>query len=296
LASIAIIATLSVMMLDRRDRPAALGSFARARQGGGERALQDQTAEAAPAAAPATTVAQAASQLPPDDRTLAMLDKSVVAGAPAAQLGAAPCGNCGKGFSALQLPANAAKRSKAKAGAGRNDNLDSLVSPFPEERSHFAQPPPPQGGDLMAERGELSQQYAEKKAAPKLNGYASADRLAPMAQSAPAREQEDDLAPTAMAPAGAVADSTARADRADESPAAGRDGSSRCRQSLASYSAIIDGRAPATAALTLERALFERGKCRLEQGEREAGEVDLRAYLDRFPTGRFAREAQGLLK
>jgi hypothetical protein len=45
-----------------------------------------------------------------------------------------------------------------------------------------------------------------------------------------------------------------------------------------------------------ERALRGRAVCRMRGGDRSAAEPDLRAYVQRFPSGKFAARARELLE
>lgn len=59
---------------------------------------------------------------------------------------------------------------------------------------------------------------------------------------------------------------------------------------------VVEGRVrailgSAPAALS-ERALYGRATCRLRSGDDAGGQVDLEAYLTRFPNGRFAGQVR----
>jgi hypothetical protein len=67
----------------------------------------------------------------------------------------------------------------------------------------------------------------------------------------------------------------------------------RCDDAVSLFSTILENGGPDP---LLERALYGRGRCSMALGERDQGIEDLRAYLARFPDGRFATEAQRLLQ
>jgi TolA-binding protein len=58
------------------------------------------------------------------------------------------------------------------------------------------------------------------------------------------------------------------------------------------FDRVLDEAPPAALA---ERALYGRAACLLRAGDRAAAGRDLRAYLGRFPAGRFANEARRLV-
>ncbi|HEY0714824.1 MAG TPA: hypothetical protein VGF45_19240, partial [Polyangia bacterium] len=64
-----------------------------------------------------------------------------------------------------------------------------------------------------------------------------------------------------------------------------------CTDAIADFSAVLDASPPDVLA---ERALRGRLGCRLRIEDEDAFE-DLESYVRRFPKGRFAREARGLL-
>lgn len=66
-----------------------------------------------------------------------------------------------------------------------------------------------------------------------------------------------------------------------------------CNKALADFDAVLAGSAPVTLA---ERALYGRATCRLRSGDDAAARVDLRAYLSRFPNGRFAEQVRERLE
>jgi len=92
--------------------------------------------------------------------------------------------------------------------------------------------------------------------------------LAPAAASAPPRATRGALESDAL------------------SPASG----DQCRAEIPGFSATL-----ANNTGDVERALFDRGSCWLKLANRDAGVADLRAYLARFPAGRFAVRARHLL-
>lgn len=65
-----------------------------------------------------------------------------------------------------------------------------------------------------------------------------------------------------------------------------------CAAAIADFTQVLS-RAP-TAALA-ERALHGRAACRLRSGDAARAQRDLITYLDRFPNGRFADDAQAAL-
>jgi hypothetical protein len=100
------------------------------------------------------------------------------------------------------------------------------------------------------------------------------------AAAAPAAEAASDRAPVANTPA--------PIDRAELLARMGR-----CDDAVSLFTSIL---ANGGADPLIERALYGRGRCRLTLGDRNQGFEDLRAYLERFPDGRFAEEAQRLLQ
>jgi hypothetical protein len=66
----------------------------------------------------------------------------------------------------------------------------------------------------------------------------------------------------------------------------------QCRRAIADFDGVLSRQAPAPVA---ERALWGRAVCHLRLDDRAAADDDLRAYLQRFPTGRFAGEARARL-
>jgi hypothetical protein len=99
------------------------------------------------------------------------------------------------------------------------------------------------------------------------------------APSEPAAEAASDRTPVANMPA--------LIDRAELLARMGR-----CDDAVSLFTSILANGGPDP---LMERALYGRGHCRLTLGDRNEGVEDLRAYLARFPGGRFAEEAQGLL-
>jgi hypothetical protein len=63
-----------------------------------------------------------------------------------------------------------------------------------------------------------------------------------------------------------------------------------CPRAIAAFDELLADATSST--LTLERALRGRAICHARTGNRDAATRDWRAYLDRFPDGRFAREAR----
>jgi TolA-binding protein len=61
-----------------------------------------------------------------------------------------------------------------------------------------------------------------------------------------------------------------------------------CRQALADFDAVL-------ASGSSERALYGRAGCRLRSGDSAGGQADLRSYLERFPSGRFASQVRARL-
>ena len=64
-----------------------------------------------------------------------------------------------------------------------------------------------------------------------------------------------------------------------------------CSQALPDFDAVL---ASGAGGLT-ERALYGRAACRLRQGNTAGGHADLEAYLQRYPTGRFAEQVRARL-
>jgi hypothetical protein len=64
----------------------------------------------------------------------------------------------------------------------------------------------------------------------------------------------------------------------------------RCREALPDFSAVF-ATTQGTPAAVEERARYGRASCRARLGDRAGAQADLRAYLERFPAGRFADAA-----
>ena len=67
----------------------------------------------------------------------------------------------------------------------------------------------------------------------------------------------------------------------------------RCAMAAVDFEALLRG-TPAFDAIT-ERALWGRASCRARSADATGARVDLQAYLSRFPSGRFARDARAAL-
>jgi TolA-binding protein len=61
-----------------------------------------------------------------------------------------------------------------------------------------------------------------------------------------------------------------------------------CRAALQDFAAVSDKVPPEVA----ERALYGKGACQAQLGDRADAAASFRAYLQRFPGGRFAAEAR----
>ena len=72
-----------------------------------------------------------------------------------------------------------------------------------------------------------------------------------------------------------------------------RAASGRCREALSDFAASGDSGSTAEVA---ERGLYGQGMCRAHLGDLAGAESDLRAYLARFPAGRFRASAQATLR
>ena len=65
-----------------------------------------------------------------------------------------------------------------------------------------------------------------------------------------------------------------------------------CRAAIAAFDEVLRTERDDDAA---ERALCGRATCRAQQGEAQSARADFERYLERFPSGRFAREARRAL-
>jgi hypothetical protein len=72
-----------------------------------------------------------------------------------------------------------------------------------------------------------------------------------------------------------------------------RAASGRCRDALPDFAASVSNGSTAEVA---ERGLYGQGMCRAHLGDLAGAESDLRAYLNRFPSGRFRTSAQATLR
>jgi tetratricopeptide (TPR) repeat protein len=72
-----------------------------------------------------------------------------------------------------------------------------------------------------------------------------------------------------------------------------RAASGRCRDALPDFAASVEASSTAEVA---ERGLYGQGMCRAHLGDLSGAEIDLRAYLARFPSGRFRASAQATLR
>lgn len=72
-----------------------------------------------------------------------------------------------------------------------------------------------------------------------------------------------------------------------------RAASGRCRDALSDFAHIAETRAQGDVA---ERALYGQGVCRAHLGDLNGASSDLRAYISRFPSGRFQSAAQATLR
>ena len=148
----------------------------------------------------------------------------------------------------------------------------------PSAPTDFAQPPSGWSKKAREPSLKLALKEASQPAAEAPSGEAGA-------AASPAADRAEPM----LAPAAAGAPSRA-ARGALESDALSPTSSDRCRAEIPGFSATL-----ANNAGDVERALFGRGSCWLSLGSRDAGLADLRAYLARFPAGRFAVRARQLL-
>lgn len=72
-----------------------------------------------------------------------------------------------------------------------------------------------------------------------------------------------------------------------------RAASGRCRDALPDFAASVEASSTAEVA---ERGLYGQAMCRAHLGDLSGAEIDLRAYLARFPSGRFHASAQATLR
>lgn len=72
-----------------------------------------------------------------------------------------------------------------------------------------------------------------------------------------------------------------------------RAASGRCRDALPDFAASVEASSTAEVA---ERGLYGQAMCRAHLGDLSGAEIDLRAYLARFPSGRFRASAQTTLR
>jgi TolA-binding protein len=68
--------------------------------------------------------------------------------------------------------------------------------------------------------------------------------------------------------------------------------SSSCPRAVADFDAVLGQAAPRG---LVERALYGRAACRVKQGDGDGATRDLRSYVNRFPSGRFAADARRAL-
>jgi TolA-binding protein len=67
----------------------------------------------------------------------------------------------------------------------------------------------------------------------------------------------------------------------------------RCGAALNDFNPLLAAEAPPD--LVTERALYGRATCRAQQGDGAGARRDLEHYLARFPSGRFADQAQAAI-
>jgi hypothetical protein len=190
---------------------------------------------------------------------------------------------------ALVAPAANPPDERRAMDKSRPETAEKVEPPVQlAERERFAQPPPAAGvsakksSNVTREERVRPADLGSRAAAGAASGAPAADAdhasLGARAMKAPSESATPEPA-TAVTPA--------LIDRAEQLARMGR-----CREAIAAFTgAMSTGQDP-----VVERALYGRARCLLTLGEASQAQTDLRAYLARFPTGRFASEAQDLLR